>query len=387
MARPKKLWMHQEGQRGSTVWVQERTPGGNLYLRWRDRIASQWVWECLGHTDQEAGKQRAIDQVHTLRSGRESLAKGIKTLAYIFALYERDETSLRTAEGQNNDCRRMELWQTYLGSAFDVMALKPSIMKAFIRDRGNGKVQIPGRELSSAPSDTTIGKDVRFLGMVLNWAQREGHVPYNPIGKFRAPKNLTPKRPVASYDRFLRIRPHCKGLFGPFMDLVESLGWRVSALRQLKASDLDLQSRPEAPKGRILKRAETDKIGVEAWVPLSPDARRAIDGVLELNPVVGDVYLFPAPVAKGKPWGERNTWKKLREAEKAAGLEHLEHGAFHPYRRKWVRERKHLPKVDVAAAGGWLDTRTLSIYEGPDDKTMLAVVNEPRKLRESVEEA
>jgi hypothetical protein len=85
------------------------------------------------------------------------------------------------------------------------------------------------------------------------------------------------------------------------MDLVESLGWRVSAILQLKAIDLDLEKRPGVPPGRILKRGETDKVGVERWVPPSADGRRAIEAVLELNPVVGDRYLFPAPKAKGKP--------------------------------------------------------------------------------------
>ena len=65
------------------------------------------------------------------------------------------------------------------------------------------------------------------------------------------------------------------------------------------------------------------------------------------------------------------------------GLEHLERGAFHPYRRKWVRERKHLPRADVAAAGGWLSAQTLNIYDGADEETLLAVVSEPRKLREA----
>jgi hypothetical protein len=47
------------------------------------------------------------------------------------------------------------------------------------------------------------------------------------------------------------------------------------------------------------------------------------------------------------------------------------------------RERKHLPRADVAAAGGWLNVQTLDIYDGADDETILAVVEEPRKLRDA----
>ena len=75
----------------------------------------------------------------------------------------------------------------------------------------------------------------------------------------------------------------------------------------------------------------------------------------------------------------------LRRAEKAAGVEPLRWGAFHPFRRKWATERKHLPIKDVAEAGGWRNTQTLlRHYQQTDPATLLAVVSEPQKLRESV---
>jgi hypothetical protein len=56
-------------------------------------------------------------------------------------------------------------------------------------------------------------------------------------------------------------------------------------------------------------------------------------------------------------------------------------GSWHPYRRKWATERKHLPLVDVAAAGGWKGTQMLlKCYQQPDPDTILAVMNEPSKL-------
>lgn len=41
----------------------------------------------------------------------------------------------------------------------------------------------------------------------------------------------------------------------------------------------------------------------------------------------------------------------LHQAERHAGLRKMRMGAWHPYQRKWATERKHLPLVDVAAAG------------------------------------
>lgn len=357
--------------------------GGTLHIRWRDRSTKQWAWESLGHRNQEVAILRAKEQAHLLDTNRESAARGEVTVAYLFGLYEVHESVEKKGKGPAEDRRRMDIWQAYLGSGFDPMALTPATLKAFLRARKTGKVTVPDRELPATCSDTTAGNDVRFLSCVLSWAAREGHLPSNPIRDFKAPRNVNVNRPVATYDRFLQLRPRCTGLFGPFMDLVEALGWRVSALRNVRASDIDLRKRPGAPHGRILKRAETDKVGVERWVPFNADARRAVDEALGLNPVVGEAFLFPAPKAAGKPWGLRYVWKLLREAEKAAQLEHLQGGAFHPYRRKWRRERKHLPRADVAAAGGWLSVQTLDVYDGADDETILAVVSEPRKLREA----
>jgi hypothetical protein len=64
-------------------------------------------------------------------------------------------------------------------------------------------------------------------------------------------------------------------------------------------------------------------------------------------------------------------------------LEHVEWAGFHAFRRKWATERKHLPAVDVAAAGGWSGTDTLlRCYQQADDVTMLAVILGGGELRE-----
>ncbi len=75
--------------------------------------------------------------------------------------------------------------------------------------------------------------------------------------------------------------------------------------------------------------------------------------------------------------------KWLLVAEQKAGLPKLIGGRWHPYRRKWATERKDLSLKDVAAAGGWKDTETLlRCYQYPDADTLLAVMEEPKKLRD-----
>lgn len=73
----------------------------------------------------------------------------------------------------------------------------------------------------------------------------------------------------------------------------------------------------------------------------------------------------------------------LEKAEEKAELPKLEGGLWHPYRRKWATERKHLSITDVAAAGGWSDTATLlTCYQQPTNDALLAVMNEERKVRD-----
>lgn len=77
--------------------------------------------------------------------------------------------------------------------------------------------------------------------------------------------------------------------------------------------------------------------------------------------------------------------KWLSVAEKRANLPKLEGGMWHPYRRKWAIEPKHLPIKDVAAAGRWSDVETLlTCYQHADKETLLSVMNEPRKVTEVV---
>ncbi len=57
---------------------------------------------------------------------------------------------------------------------------------------------------------------------------------------------------------------------------------------------------------------------------------------------------------------------------------------WHSYRRKWATERKHMPDVDVAQAGGWKSTVSLKTsYQQADTETTLRVVLGAGELREA----
>jgi integrase len=125
-------------------------------------------------------------------------------------------------------------------------------------------------------------------------------------------------------------------------------------------------------------------MGRESVVPISAEVRGAIDRILSERPGIGKAYLFPAPQDPSKPVRYELTVNWLRKAEELAGLEPQRGGAWHPFRRMWATERKHLSHVDVAAAGGWASPRTLvDIYQQPDMDGMYRVVTEAGELREA----
>lgn len=157
---------------------------------------------------------------------------------------------------------------------------------------------------------------------------------------------------------------------------MESLGWRVSAICSLRVDDFDASSTLTRPYGRLLKRAETDKMGVERWTVLPREARDALVSLLPGR----RGFLFPAERGRG-PWSRFYARGLLSEAWDLTEVPGERFVAFHAFRRKWVDERDHLPDHVVAAQGAWLSTRTLDIYRAPSEEALLEAATTNRKLR------
>jgi integrase len=158
--------------------------------------------------------------------------------------------------------------------------------------------------------------------------------------------------------------------------LAEATGRRLGSIRQLRWEDIDLQF------AVIRWRAETDKQGREWVVPIPPRLIEEIRGFRKALAAVGG-WCLPAEQDDGTPMDRKQFDKWLRRAETKAGLPKLAGGLWHPYRRRWATERKHLPLVDVAAAGGWRDKATLlECYTQPTNDALLAVMSEERKVRD-----
>jgi integrase len=161
--------------------------------------------------------------------------------------------------------------------------------------------------------------------------------------------------------------------------LAGDTGRRISAILALRWNDW----RPElGTNGQLRWRAEEDKVGRDWWAPVTPEVRTELEGLRRERPGVGEALLFPAPNHPTQSVSVRLASDWLRHAEKLGGVEALPGGAWHPFRRRWATERKHLSPKDVAAVGGWVDTATLQkCYQVADEETMEAVVLQPKRLQ------
>ena len=412
MGRPRKCWSLRVGEVGHGVVVFERRPGGLLHLRWwtpgaSDRRGS-WSYRALKHADREQAEKTAREIAAQLLASTLASAAGTATVGEVLATYETDVGQHTRGQGPKEAKRRVAIWTTFLGATRAVQTIDFPTLDRFVRERRAGSCQPEGHVLAANPSNRAIAADLQFLRAALNHATRVVRpngarlLTVNPVAGYRPPESAQPRRPVATYDRFLAVLEHADAidpqtLFGGFMMLVEGLGWRVSAICALRARDVDLATSATAPRGRIFKNPANDKEGAGGWIPMNESVRAGIDRVLAVNPAIGDWPLFPAPIARErietpmgdtsakvpKAWTRHHALKLLERAEAKANLEALEGSDFHAYRRKWATERKHLPVQDVASAGAWRDIKTLqTAYTQADELTVLAVVSEPTKLRD-----
>ena len=249
------------------------------------------------------------------------------------------------------------------------------------------------------PRPRTVIADLQWLRGALAWASKRRMIPENPLRGFQLPRDPNPRRAVASHDRYERLVAAIEPLIGTkdesgreviwptelrlILALVNGTGRRLSAVLHLKVSDLLLD---EKPYGAIRWRAEWDKGKRDQVVPINREVRAEIDRFLYARPAIGDAWLVPSRRKRkaNRPLSRSGAANMLKRAEKLAKLPHLSGSTWHAYRRKWATERKHLPAVDVAAAGGWKNVRTLqTVYQQPDQSSMLRVVSEPVELREN----
>src|SRR2546429_8860487 len=92
MPKKAKCWSHGEGEKGATVAVYERRPGGRLYARAfvppRRAGRGGYVRRSLKHRDQDRAKTYALEQAAKLCQGQSEVAQAKTTLARLLASYQ-----------------------------------------------------------------------------------------------------------------------------------------------------------------------------------------------------------------------------------------------------------------------------------------------------------
>lgn len=161
-------------------------------------------------------------------------------------------------------------------------------------------------------------------------------------------------------------------------DVLLSRDQMVTALAAIGAR---IASAEQWPHGALRFSAKFDKRGYESVIPLSGDARAALDVYLRRHPTAGDVPLLPSNAGPHLACERILAGLWLTRAEKLAELPKLARGAWHPFRRSFASERRHLPDVDIMAVAGWRSSRVMrESYQHSDASGMLSVV-EPAESR------
>ncbi len=297
--------------------------------------------------------------------------------------------------------RSAKLLMAVLGEGRDVRTLSARDISQYAERRKHGAIryQISGRgtpilKTTLPVRQTAVHRDLTTLRTMLRWARtvvasdgQRRWLEMDPLEGLRFEKERSPKRPLASHERYETTLKGLRELAANEPDergrlrwirlelalfLARTTGRRRGAIVGLRWEDIDFGQR------RITWRAEHDKKRVEWVTPMSAAAMHQLRRLQrKLVSVTG--YLFPS---KRHPSGHIPgdlLGGSLRDAERQAELPKLAGGLWHPYRRGWASERMHFPLKAVADAGGWKDVTTLvRCYQQTDERTLLAVmVNEP----------
>lgn len=367
-----------------TVRVGEFEPGGMLQVfrqvNGRQTSRSLKVRRAdLGRTrvqqEQEAQKLGA-DYIAELMvpkpaTDAASASGGTLTFAQLADRYELDGFAGRTGAYKRDALAALRRIGAVLGADTRVADLKPSDVQRYVAHRleENKKLHIAHRA------------DLVALKIALNWAVGEELLEVNPFAKPGFKKAMPAKppkeairRPVMTrerYEKMAAVASRFPPLFGVLLTLAWETGHRLSAILELRWKDVTFDKSDHAPHGSL------------SWYTDSPVTKKRHPHRVAMNgraaetlrcwqkevPGVGDTPLFPP---SAREFAKR-TWRK---AERAAKVAHLPQGAWHSLRRGWRTARKHLPDVDVQAAGGWTDSVTMNLsYNQADPQTVLAVVN------------
>lgn len=399
MPRARKPWTKPIEHAGVAVRLYER--GGSIYREVR-----------LGEGKKDRKSLHTADRAHAEQLAR-ALARDVANLRHVgqvgpltwgqlFARYAAEQLPTLSAARQRTVRGMLALLGQHFADGARVDDCSQPRVDAYVTARRTGAIRSPRhRARDPGARAGTIRNELALLRTIVRWG-RETRVDGRPLVSgdpmlgVDLPQEANARRPVTTEARYQATLADAeaadgRGRFRCLLVLARHTGRRINALCQLRASDvLRARAQLEAalgavgqpvghaahwPHGGLHFRAEHDKRGYAAVVPINAEARAALDAYLRAHPRVGDAPLFPATGDDAAPVRKVMAGYWLKRAEALAGLPPLERGGWHAYRRQWATERRHLPPQDLMAAGGWRSVQTLQrAYQHADAATTYAVV-------------
>ncbi len=300
-------WSLSLGVRGLKVRVQQHKPGGTFQRVFR--VGRRVTYASLGTTDRREARRLAIDFIREVEQGKKiNLAEPL-TLEKLWDRYQQEASSYRgnlerTRRQKQTDAR---LLVAGLGATKRIEHLTKNDVERYVAMRRTGHGWPDGRETIPVRARTIQG-EIKMLRQMIYWAMNE-RLPdgswlleNNPLRGVKLPKEEDPRRPVATYDRFLKLREAAQDMAATApqqrgrdrwkrwelaLVLAEATGARIGAISGLRWSDISLEP-PE-----IKFRAEFDKRGRDRVVPIPEALADELRGFKVKFAAVGDGWLFP----------------------------------------------------------------------------------------------
>ena len=351
---------------------------GLFQLEWRED--GRRLTRSLGHREWVRAKRQADEFaagfVGPDLNGKAQAGPKPVTLGGLLDIYGEEVTPTKGEGTRKYDRVALEMFGRFFGRDRKPATLSQRDWDRFIRARRAGRVGPSGRSVS----DRTIERDLRLLLAVLNWAARSRDeagarlLDSNPLKGLRVPRDKNPTREVlsqAEYDALLRVSAEIDWRFRVALVLAHETGHRISAIRQLRWSDIDNEA------GVIRWRAEHEKTGFEHRTPVTAEALAVLEEARKENRRIGDAPVLPAPRDPARSIGyavARYWWGR---AERLAGLERKRGRGWHSLRRKFASDLMDQPLKVLCELGGWRTAQTvLQCYQRADEERLKKALDE-----------
>ncbi len=356
---------------------------GILQLEWREN--GRRLTRSLGHRDWVRAKRQADEFaagfVGPEMNGKAEAEPVPLTLERLFDIYGEEVTPSKGERARRSDKVATRMFLQFFGGDRDPATLSQRDWDRFIRERRAGRIGPSGKPVG----DRTIEWDLTFLIAVLNWAERSRDeqgdllLDRNPLKGLRKPREKNPTRTVLDeeeYRALLRVSRRINWQFRVALVLAHETGHRIGAIRQLRWSDIDLET------GVVRWRARHEKTGYEHTTPLTAEALAALEEARRMSRGTGDAPLIPAsrdPSVSVSRSMARIWWAR---AEVAAGLEPKRGRGWHSLRRKFATDLMDLPLKVLCELGGWKNAQTvLRCYQKADEGQLRKALESRRRVR------